>query len=268
MKGENGIKLPLVFAVNYVRTVSDTKRAFYTHHTRPINSVYRRVVEELMVEMHLLSVNVDFTYEPIYALGVVTTFDRFMQGYEPEQDKASIFNALCKSIESDAQKYRQDVEHLQTSVSNLSIEDIKNYLQGLDQPGAEGLKKEFHAIASNSTFKYSRLFAIGLYSLVETIDAELVKDKENLETLLKQACEALNLSADKLQKDLDLYLSNLDKMTQAQAVMKDILEAERKKREQRAQQAKEAVSAPINDSDLQDSPPDSDNESSSNESSS
>ncbi|MCG8367817.1 MAG: photosystem II biogenesis protein Psp29 [Pseudanabaenales cyanobacterium] len=225
--------------MNYVRTVSDTKRAFYTHHTRPINSVYRRVVEELMVEMHLLSVNVDFTYEPIYALGVVTTFDRFMQGYQPEQDKTSIFNALCQAIESDSQKYRQDVEQLKASVSSLSVEDFKTYLQGFDQPGEDSLKKEFQAIESNPNFKYSRLFAIGLYSLVEIINSELVRDKDKLETLLKQTCDALKLSADKLQKDLDLYLSNLDKMNQAQEVMKDILEAERKKREQRAAQANE-----------------------------
>ena len=217
--------------------------------------------------MHLLSVNVDFIYEPIYALGVVTTFDRFMQGYEPEEDKTSIFNALCKAIESDAQKYRQDVEHLQNSVSNLSIEDIKNSLQGLDQPSAEGLKKEFQAIASNRNFKYSRLFAIGLYSLVEGIDAELVKEKEALETFLKQTCEALNLSPDKLQKDLELYLSNLDKMTQAQAVMKDILEAERKKREQRAQD-KEAAENNDSDSAPQDSPPASENDASNDEASS
>lgn len=245
--------------MNYVRTVSDTKRAFYTHHTRPINSVYRRVVEELMVEMHLLSVNVDFKYEPIYALGVVTTFDRFMQGYQPEQDKTSIFNALCKAIESDAQTYQQDIERLKTSVSDLNIEDIKTYLQGIEQPGADGLKNQFQAIASNPDFKYSRLFAIGLYSLVEIIDPELVKDKDKLEALLNQACDALNISGDKLQKDLDLYLSNLDKMTQAQAVMKDILEAERKKREQRAQAQKDVEAS---SSEPQDNPSESTSESS------
>ena len=80
-----------------VRTVSDTKRDFYQTHTRPINSLYRRVVEELMVEMHLLSVNADFTYNPVYALGVVSAFDRFMNGYRPEKDLESIFGALCRA---------------------------------------------------------------------------------------------------------------------------------------------------------------------------
>ncbi len=60
--------------MNNVRTVSETKRAFYGQHTRPINALYRRVVEELMVEMHLLLVNVEFEYDSIYALGVVSVF--------------------------------------------------------------------------------------------------------------------------------------------------------------------------------------------------
>ncbi|MEO1521535.1 MAG: photosystem II biogenesis protein Psp29, partial [Cyanobacteria bacterium J06633_2] len=32
-----------------VRTVSDTKRQFYKLHSRPISSIYRRIVEELIV---------------------------------------------------------------------------------------------------------------------------------------------------------------------------------------------------------------------------
>jgi photosystem II biogenesis protein Psp29 len=81
-------------SVDKIRTVSDSKRDFYTRHTRPINSVYRCVVEELLVEMHLLSVNVDFHYDPIYALGVVTSFEKFMEGYRPGRINR-IFLMLC-----------------------------------------------------------------------------------------------------------------------------------------------------------------------------
>jgi hypothetical protein len=55
------------------------------------------------------------------------------------------------------------------------------------------------------------------------------------------------LSEDKLQKDLDLYRSNLEKMTQARIVMEDTLKAERKKREDR-EKAK-TVSSSENPSD-------------------
>ena len=77
-----------------MKTVSDSKRAFLAAHPHPINSVYRRVIEELLVEMHLLSVNADFKPDPIYYLGIVTSFERLMQGYQPEADKEQIFSKI------------------------------------------------------------------------------------------------------------------------------------------------------------------------------
>lgn len=219
--------------MNNVRTVSDTKRAFYTIHTRPINSLYRRVVEELMVEMHLLSVNADFRHDSIYSLGVVTTFDRFMQGYRPERDKDSIFNAICRSVEGDPQNYYQQVERLKAEASQYSVQDLLSQLKQPDAP-AEGFVGELKAIAQNPQFKYSRLFAIGLYSLIETMNPDLVANDEKRHETLKDFSETLNLSTEKVQKDLDFYRSNLEKMAQAQAVMDDILKADRKKKEERA----------------------------------
>ncbi|XGV98871.1 MAG: photosystem II biogenesis protein Psp29 [Leptolyngbya sp. BL-A-14] len=229
--------------MNNVRTVSDTKRAFYTTHTRPINSIYRRVVEELMVEMHLLTVNVDFHYDPFYALGVFTSFHRFMQAYRPEQDIASIFNGLCSALQDDPQRYRHDSERLQALASRLSVEDLVSWLeQKTTIADFNDLQAQAAAIAQNSAFKYSRLFAIGIFTLLEAVDAALVKDETKLLETLKRVCAALNLSEDKVQKDLELYRSNLEKMAQAQIVMEDVLKAERKKREDR-ERAKAAASS-------------------------
>ena len=228
--------------VNNVRTVSDTKRNFYTVHTRPINSIYRRVVEELMVEMHLLSVNVDFHYDPIYALGVVSSFDRFMQGYRPEQDKTSIFNALCQALGADPQKYRQDAEQLQALAAQVSPQELvapTGHLASL--PGGQLLQETLQAIAGNSKFKYSRLFAIGLFTILEAADPELVKDETQRTEFFKQVGAQLHLPEDKVQKDLELYRSNLEKMAQAQAAIQDMLDADRKQREQRAQAKNEAA---------------------------
>ncbi len=222
--------------VNNVRTVSDTKRAFYSLHTRPINSIYRRVVEELMVEMHLLAVNTDYRYDPIYALGVVTSFDRFMQGYRPEGDKPSVFDGLCKALQDDPNLYRQDAERMRAFASQKSAKDLVAWFeQAAATPYGDDLQERIKAIANNPKFKYSRLFAIGLFSLFELADSEAMKNETQREELLKQVCTALRLPEDKVQKDLELYRSNLEKMTQAQAVMNDILQADKKKREQRSQ---------------------------------
>lgn len=231
--------------MNNVRTVSDTKRTFYSRHTRPINTIYRRVVEELMVEMHLLSVNADFSYNPIYALGIVTTFDRFMQGYLPEGDKESIFNALCQAIEEDPQRYKQDAHRLQALAQSLPAKDLIGWLSQTTHLDRDAdLAEQLLQIANNSNFKYSRLFAIGLFSLLELSDPELVKDERQRTEALKTLASGLHLSDDKLTKDLDLYRSNLDKMAQALIVMADMLSADRKKREQRLQESTAKVAPP------------------------
>ena len=223
--------------VNNVRTVSDTKRAFYTYHTRPINTIYRRVVEELMVEMHLLSVNVDFKYNPIYALGVVTSFERFMQGYPPERDKEPIFNSLCQAVEDEPQRYRQDAQRMVALAQNLKPLDLITWLRGTTHlDGTGDLQEQIQAIANNPNFKYSRLFAIGVFTLLELSDPELVKDEKQRVEALKNISAALNIPGDKLNKDLELYRGNLEKMAQALIVMADMISAEQKKRQKRNQE--------------------------------
>jgi photosystem II biogenesis protein Psp29 len=189
-------------------------------------------VEELMVEMHLLSVNVDFSYDAIYALGVVTTFDRFMDGYQPEQDKESIFLAICQAVEQDPQSYRQDASRLQTLAASLPAKDLITSLSQASPLNQDAdLQKQLEVVAGNSNFKYSRLFGVGLFALLVQSDPELVKDDQQRAEALKAIANGLHLSEDKLIKDLELYSSNLEKMAQALIVMADILTADRKKRD-------------------------------------
>lgn len=202
-----------------------------------------------MVEMHLLSVNVDFSYDPIYALGVVTSFNRFMQGYRPERDKESIFDALCHAVGKDPQQYTQDAERLKALSGRLSGKELVSWFSSPTPLDAVGdLYNTVTAIANNPKFKYSRLFAIGLYTLIEQADPELVKDEKQRNEALKEIGSALKLPEDKLQKDLELYRSNLEKMAQVQSVIEDAIQAERKKREKRANE-KNNSSTPASDSE-------------------
>ncbi|MBF2036634.1 MAG: photosystem II biogenesis protein Psp29 [Leptolyngbyaceae cyanobacterium T60_A2020_046] len=221
--------------MNNVRTVSDTKRAFYGAFNRPITTVYRRVVEELMVEMHLLSVSTDFVYDALYALGIVTTFDRFMDGYRPEEDRDLIFNSLCEAIGASPSQYRADADALLASLEGLTSDRLKQILTTPADATGDGFPSLIKEIAQRDRFKYSRAFGVGLYRVIERVGPDLTQDKDKLMALLKEACEVLPISFDKLQKDVELYRSNLDKLVQAKAVMADILAADRKKREERAQ---------------------------------
>lgn len=219
-----------------MKTVSDSKRAFYSYHARPINSVYRRVIEELLVETHLLSVNADFKIDPIYCLGVVTSFERLMQGYEPEKDKENIFNALCKSIDGDPEYYKAQAGSLLAIAKNKSVEEVIAWLSNpAAEEGGNDIVEPIKAISQNSNFKYSRPFAIGVYTLLEEADAESLKDENKRNEIIDLIAENLNLPGEKMRKDLELYRSNLKKMDQLLKVIEDVLEASRKKREKREQ---------------------------------
>ncbi len=234
-----------------VRTVSDTKREFYHLHTRPVNSIYRRFVEELMVETHLLSVNTDFRYDPIFALGVVSAFERFMQGYNPESDKQSILNALAKSVGGDPDLYRQDAAAILESAKQLTIAQLTQQISALDLANLDSansgnfLITTLKAIAQRDQFKYSRLFAIGLYSLLVAIDPEAIKDEQQRQQILEQFSVSLHLTPDKFQKDLELYRGNIDKFDQLLIAVADTIEADRKKRKdkQTLAESKELLAA-------------------------
>jgi photosystem II biogenesis protein Psp29 len=202
-------------------------------------------VEELMVEMHLLSVNADFSYNAIYALGVVTTFERFMQDYQPEREKDSIFSALLQAVQEDPQRYKHDAQRLESLAQSLPASELIAWLSQT-RPLEQDIEfqSSLAEIADNPNFKYNRLFAIGIFSLLELSNPELAKDEKQRTEALKSIANGLRLSDDKLNKDLDLYRSNLDKMTQARVVMADILSADRKKREKRDQQSSTTVAPP------------------------
>jgi len=223
--------------VNTVRTVSDTKKDFYLAFPKPVNQVYRRVVDELLVEIHLLKVNQTFVYDAIFALGFVTTFDRFTVGYKPETDRFAVFHALCSALQFDSDRIRQDAATL-NDLATRSPNEIKTLLtnldSGIDLPPLSG---QLQTIAHQENFKYSRLLGVGLYALLEISDPDAIADNTKREELLKLVGETLKCGSDRLLKDIDLYRSNLDKIEQARQMIADMVEAERKKRAQ-----KEAVS--------------------------
>lgn len=221
----------LVSPVNTVPTVSDTKHRFQRAFPKPVNSVYRRVIDELLVETHLLKVNQTFSYDPIFALGFVTSFDRFTVGYRPERDRPLIFSALVNALQFDPVTLRHDAEQLQSLAQQQPAQVIALLTTANSELHLEPLSSHLRAIAANPQFKYSRLFAVGLFTLIETADASAWQDSDRRKALLQSVSATLKISEEKLQRDLEVYQSSLEKLQQSLQMMADLVEAERKKRE-------------------------------------
>ena len=92
-----------------VPTVADTKSAFIKAYRKPIPSIYSNVIQEILVQQHLMRYNTTYTYDPIFALGFVTVFDQLMDGYPSETDRDAIFKAYITALNEDPELYRSHI---------------------------------------------------------------------------------------------------------------------------------------------------------------
>lgn len=89
-----------------VPTVSETKANFLQAYKRPIPSIYNTVLQELIVQQHLMRYKKTYTYDAVFALGFVTVYDQLMEGYPSDEDREAIFQAYIKALKEDPEQYR------------------------------------------------------------------------------------------------------------------------------------------------------------------
>lgn len=217
-------------------TVADSKRAF--HHAFPhvIAPLYRRMVDELLVELHLLSRQRGFQQDPLFACGLIQVFDSFARGYRPDAQRQPLLAALCSASGFDAVALRQQRDAAMAAMGHHSVEQVK---QWIEQEGAGAPEPVAAALASirRPDFHYSRLIAVGLLSLLEQAQGADVMDTAALRSYAHDLGSAMGLLRDRLDKDLSLYATNLEKMAQAVELMEETVAAERRKRERQQQAA-------------------------------
>ena len=116
------------------QTVADSKRRFYSAYPRVIPGLYRRVVDELLVELHLLSGQAGFSADALFALGLTQVFDNFMQGLQPEERRGELLSALCSANDMDASALRGAANHLRESLTPMA--------KRRSSPGSSSREKE------------------------------------------------------------------------------------------------------------------------------
>ncbi|QNI73543.1 photosystem II biogenesis protein Psp29 [Synechococcus sp. NOUM97013] len=211
-------------------TISDSKKAFHTAFPYVIPSLYRRIADELLVELHLLSHQTNFQVNALFAVGLRQVFRAFTKGYRPEEQVEPMFAALCSCNGFDAEDLKALAEGSTKAVQGHSVEDVQAWLNAKGDKAPEPLASGLAALGGEN-FHYSRLMAVGLFSLLSDAQGSESDDPEALSATAHALGEQIGLSRPRLEKDLSLYRSNLDKMTQAVELMEETLAAERRKRE-------------------------------------
>lgn len=217
-------------------TVSDSKRAFHGAFPHVIAPLYRRLVDELLVELHLLSHQKGFQPDALFASGLVQVFDAFIRGYRPPEQTEPLFEAICASSGFDASQLRRQ---RQAAVAAIGGHDLDTVKQWLDHQGDGAPEPLGSALASiqRADFHYSRLLAVGLLSLLEQAKGSEALEPEALRQAAHGVAETMGLTRDRVDKDLGLYSSNLQRMAQAVEMMEETLTADRRRRERAASAA-------------------------------
>lgn len=215
--------------------VSETKLKFLSSYKRPIPSIYNTVLQELIVQQHLMRYKKTYRYDAVFALGFVTVYDQLMEGYPSDDDRVAIFQAYINALNEDPQQYRADAEKLETWARAQNSSSLVEFSS--KEGEIEDILKEIAERARGSgSFSYSRFFAVGLFRLLELANA-------TEPTILEKLCGALNIDKRSVDRDLDVYRNLLSKLVQAKELLKEYVEREKKKREERSepQKANEAV---------------------------
>lgn len=214
-------------------TVADSKRAFHRAFPYVIGPLYRRMVDELLVELHLLSRQQGFQADALFAVGLVQVFDGFAKGYRPESQKEPLLSALCSASGFDAAELRNQHREALAAMGHHSVEAVK---QWIEQQGTGAPEPIASALASiqRPDFHYSRLMAVGLMALLEQAQGADAMDPAALRDYAHDLGASMGLLRDRLDKDLKLYASNLEKMAQAVELMEETVAAEKRKRERRS----------------------------------
>ncbi|KAI4384997.1 hypothetical protein MLD38_003074 [Melastoma candidum] len=222
-------------ATEVLPTVAETKSNFLLAYKRPIPSIYNTVLQELLVQQHLTRYKKFYQYDPVFALGFVTVYDKLMEGYPSDEDREAIFKAYVRALNEDPEQYRVDALKLEEWASSQNAESLVEF-SARGGEIEETLKGISERAGAKGSFSYSRFFAVGLFRLLELANG-------TDPTVLDKLCTALNVDKRSVDRDLDVYRNLLTKLVQAKELMKEYIDREKKKREERAAESQKANEA-------------------------
>ena len=187
-------------------TVSDSKKLFHEQFPYVIPGLYKRIVDEMLVELNLLSHQNEFSQDHFFCVGLTETFKELTQGYKPEKHLNLLFETLCNSTNFEAKSISEISQKSQEEFKDKSLKDT-----------LELLKQK-----SNSNLYPSRMLNLGVYILISNSSDFKEKNESEKNNMISDIFEKLNLSPNKAEKDIGIFTSSISKMKQAKELIEEL----------------------------------------------
>ena len=187
-------------------TVSDSKKLFHEKFPYVIPGLYKRIVDEMLVELNLLNHQNEFSQDYLFCVGLTETFKELMKGYQPEKHLDLLFESLCSSTNFEAKEINEISQKSQKEFKGKTSKDILKLL----------LEK------CNSKLYPSRILNLGIYILISNSQDFKEKNESDKNKMNSDIFEKLSLSANKAEKDIGIYKSSISKMEQAKELIEEL----------------------------------------------
>ena len=187
-------------------TVSDSKKLFYEQFPYVIPGLYKRIIDEILVELNLLNHQNEFTQDFLFSVGLTETFKELMKGYKPEERLDLLFESLCSSTNFEANVIQEISKKSRKEFRDKSSKDILKLLSE----------------KSNQKIYPSRMLNLGIYLLISDSQDFQEKNESEKSKIISDIFEKLNLSIDKAEKDIGIYKSSITKMEQAKELIQEL----------------------------------------------
>jgi len=194
-------------------TVSDSKKLFHEQFPYVIPGLYKKIVDEMLVELNLLNHQNEFSQNYLFCIGLTETFKELMKGYNPEKHLDLLFESLCSSTNFEAKEIKEISQKFQKEFNNKSSEDTLKIL------------KE----KNNSRLYPSRILNLGIYIIISNCQDLEGRNESETNKIISDIFEKLNLSINKAEKDIGIYKSSISKMKQAKELIEELRIKDKKK---------------------------------------
>ena len=194
-------------------TVSDSKKLFHELFPYVIPGLYKRIVDEMLVELNLLNHQNEFTQDYLFCVGLTETFKELMKGYKPEKHLNLLFESLCSSTNFEANEINEISQKSQKEFKDKTSKDILKLL----------IEK------NNSKLYPSRILNLGMYILISNSQDFKGKNETEINNIINDIFEKLKLSTNIAEKDIGIYKSSIKKMEQAKELIEELKTKDKKK---------------------------------------
>lgn len=228
---------------NTVRTVSGTIRAFDTAYPRPIITLWRSPLNDMLQTTHLSTVDERYQYDELFGFGFLTLMDKIMAAYPADGEGDKITDALLTALDMEPTKVRGDYAAVTAWLDGKTEADV---LAAAAAGSGSPVAAAAATIKATAEYHHTRPGNVGLLVLMDTVGVKADKDG------LGRWTEAFGMRVPAVERHAGLLKEYAEKMAGAMQVVKameirekkrmaDQLEAKAKAAQEKAEAASSAA---------------------------